>query len=43
MSYSAKVHEFIIKRLHQDETDLNALKIMESLLESNNENLITVD
>jgi hypothetical protein len=40
--YSAKVHEFIVKRFHRDETDLSAVKIMESLLESN-DNLITVD
>ncbi len=36
--------EFVehVKRFHQDETDQSALKIMESLLEGN-ENLITVD
>ncbi len=42
VSYSAEVHEFIIKRFHQGETDKSALQIVESLLESN-DNLITVD
>jgi hypothetical protein len=42
VSYSAKVHEFFLKRFHRDETDQSALQMMESLLESN-DNLITVD
>ena len=37
--------EFVehVKRFHQGETDLSALQMMETLLEINNENLITVD
>jgi hypothetical protein len=42
VSYSAKGHEFILKRFPQEETDQSALQMMESLLESN-DNLITVD